>query len=327
MDEWKGLFQTLEEQVSQLQRTVTSTQAGFPVRENLLPEALLVFPPETPLINRIPRKQGAGTAASWKELTGFTNVSTVFYAEGALPNAGTSAYVPQSAAYVLMGRTFGVTGFARAAGANFADQLALERTNAIINLKMGIEDALVNADGTGNSFEGLIEQIDAGNGSYVESISGALVMDDLALAFREAHDRGYQISYVLVNALQMEEINNLTLAAGTHSISVIRSDQGAIAGLGRVNQLIDPISGVPVELMVHRDLAPGTILGVPERLPVPLSGRQGQDGMWWDVLLDMTEVEIGATVDSVQYFLKTYATLAFPARRGAFKLTDITSGS
>ena len=39
------------------------------------------------------------------------------------------------------------------------------------------------------------------------------------------------------------------------------------------------------------------------------------------MLLDYTEVEIGITGDTMNYFLKTYATMPFPARRGAFKLT------
>jgi len=323
-EEWRNIFQRLEEQVAGLQRTIVSTQTGFPVRENLLPEALSVFPVETPVLNRLARLQGSGTAVSWKEVTGFTRVSGVFYAEGGTPNANTSVYAPQSAAYKLMGRTFGVTGFARAAGANFADQLVMERNNAVVGLKQDIEDAIINADGTANSFEGLIEQIDAGNGSFVNPIGGALAIDDLGEALRECHDRGYQVNYMLVNALQAEQINNLILAAGTHSVTVIRTEQGMMAGQGRVTHLIDPITGYAVEIIAHRDLAAGTILGVPEKLPAPVPGRQGQNGIWWDALLDYTEVEIGITGDTMNYFLKTYATMPFQARRGAFKLTGIS---
>ena len=322
-EEWRNVFQRLEEQVSGLQRTIVSTQTGFPVRENLLPEALSVFPVETPVLNRLSRLQGSGTAVEWKELTGFTRVSGVFYAEGGTPNAITSVYAAQSAGYKLMGRLFGVTGFARAAGANFADQLVMERNNAVIGLKQDVEDAIINADGSGDSFEGLIEQIDAGNGSFVNPIGGALAIDDLGEALRECHDRGYQVNFMLVNALQAEQINNLILAGGTHSITVIRSEQGMMAGQGRVSHLIDPITGYAVEIIAHRNLAAGTILGIPEKLPAPVAGRQGQSGLWWDVLLDYTEVEIGATGDTLNYFLKTYATMPFPARRGAFKLTGV----
>lgn len=323
-EDWKNVFQKLEEQVAGLQRTVVSTQTGFPVRENLLPEALSVFPVETPVLNRLARLPGSGTAVSWRELTGFTRVGSVFFAEGAAPNAITSAYLPRSAGYRLMGRLFGVTGFARAAGANFADQLVTERNNAVIGLKQDIEAAIINADGTGDSFEGLIDQIDAANGSFVNPIGGALAIDDLGEALRECHDRGYQVNFMLVNALQAEQINNLILAGGTHSITVIRSEQGMMAGQGRVSHLIDPITGYAVEIIAHRNLAAGTILGIPEKLPAPVAGRQGQSGLWWDALLDYTEVEVGTVGDTMNYFLKTYATMPFPARRGAFRLTGIT---
>ncbi len=324
MEEWRKVFQKLEEQIASLQRVVSSTDPGFPMRENLLPEALSVMPVETPILNRLPRLEGSGNAVEWFEITGFTKTGGVFYDEGGTPNDITTVREAKSAGYKLMGRAFGVTGFARAAGASYEDALAAERRNAIIGLKEDIEDAIINADGTGLSFEGLITQIDAGNGSYVDSIGGALTLDHINTALKECHDRGYQVTYMLVNTLQAQQINDLVLAAGTHSITVVRSEQGMMAGSGRVTHYIDPISGFAVEIIAHRNLAAGTILGIPEKLPVPVPGRQGQLGIWWDVLQDITEVELGVTGDTVQYFLKTYATLPFPARRGAFKLTDIT---
>jgi len=90
-----------------------------------------------------------------------------------------------------------------------------------------------------------------------------------------------------------------------------------------VTHIIDPISGKAVEVIAHRNLAAGILLGIPEKLPAPVPGRQGQNGIWWDVLLDITEVELGAVGDTVNYFLKHYAVMPFPARRGAFRLTGI----
>ena len=94
-------------------------------------------------------------------------------------------------------------------------------------------------------------------------------------------------------------------------------------GMGRVTHIIDPISGVAIEVIPSRDLAAGTILGVPEKLPAPVPGEQGRRGLWWDELLGFSEMEVGVTADAYERYLKTYATLAFPARRGAFKLTGI----
>lgn len=323
--DWRTLFTRIEDQIGSLQRTVTSTDTGFPKRENLLPEALSIFPVESPILNRLGRLPGAGSAVEWREVTGFTRVGGVFYTEGGTPNAITSSTVSQSVGYKLMGRTFGVTGFARAAGEAFQDALVRERNLAIIGLKLDIEDAIINADSGASplAFDGLVVQVDAGNGSFVSNVGGALTLDDIGDALRESHDRGYQVNYMLVNSIQAQQINNLVLAGGTHSVTVVRSEQGMMAGQGRVTHFVDSITGYAVEIIPHRNLAAGTILGIPEQLPVPVEGRQGQNGLWWDVLLDITEVELGMTGDTTSYFLKHYAAMPFPARRGAFKLTGI----
>lgn len=327
-DNWRNVFHSIETHIGKLEaqlRAVSSSDTGFPVRENLLPEALLVFPAETPILNRLSRLDGSGTACSWRELTGFSTTGSVFYAEAGSPGASTSDYVSRSASYKLMGREFGVTGFAYAAGANYQDQLATERRNTIISVKMDIESAIINADGTGDAFEGLITQITAGNSAHVESIAGNLVLDDIGDALVECHDAGYQVDYILVNAIEAQTINKLVLDGGSHSITVIQAEQGKTAGQMRVSHFIDPVTGVAIEIIPHRNLAQGTVLGIPEKLPVPVPGRQGQMGIWWDELLPFTEMEVGVSADSMTYYLKTYATMPFPARRGAFKLTDISA--
>ncbi len=326
---WRNLFKGIDTHIgkleAQIQRTITSSDTGFPVREHLLPEAQLVFPAETPLLNRLTRLPGSGSAVEWKELTGMTTTGSVFYAEGGSPGMSTSDYVPRSAGYKLMGREFGVTGFAYHAGANYQDQLATERRNAIIGLKTDMESSIINADGTSNSFEGLITQITAGNSAHVESIGGNLVMDDIQEALAECYEAGYQITYILLSAIEAKTLNNLVLDEGAHNITVVQAEQGRVAGEMRVSHLVDPITGYAIEVIPHRNLSQGTIIGVPEKLPAPVPGKQGQNGIWWDELLGITEMEVGISADAMTYYLKTYATMPFPGRRGAFKLTDITA--
>ena len=320
---WERVFQTIGQQVSELQRALTTTTGVQ--REYLLPEAQLVTPVETPVLNMVRRKPGSGKAVAWKEITGFTTVGSVFYAEGGTPGATTTAYAAQSAAYKNLGRLFGVTGLQIAAGANFQDQLVTERENSLIALKEDEEDALINADGTGNTYEGLITQVDAANGSYVDAITGALALEDIDDALKECHDRGYQITHILAAFSEAQAINDLLIAAGVHNVSLLNvTDQGAAAGQMRFKFYVDPITGYPVEIMPSIRMAAGTLLGIPARLPSPVPG-QGQDGIWLDVLQEYTEVELGKTGDTYNYFIKLYEALVFPGRRGAFKLTDITS--
>jgi hypothetical protein len=328
VNKWMGLFKQIDEHIATLERAVSaSTDTGFPVRENLLPEALSIFPIETPIFNRLMPNSlpGSGAATSWRELTGFSKVGGVFYTEGGTPGDTKYTFAPKSDGYKEMGRRFGVTGFARAAGASFEDALVRERQGAIVSLKQDIEDAIINADSAIDplAFDGLLKQIDVANGSYVQNIAGALDLDDINLALRTTWDAGYVPAWIGVNSLQGEQINNLVQAAGTHTITVVRSEQGMIAGQARVTQIVHPVTGEAIDLIPLRTLAAGTIIGVPEKLPVHVQGRQAQRALWWDVLLDFTEVEEGVSGDTVTYFLKTYATLPFPGRRGAFKLTGI----
>lgn len=328
MGNWMQLFNQIGEQINNLERAIsTSTDTGFPIREHLLPEALSVFPVETPILNRLMPNAlpGAGSAVEWREITGFNKVGGVFYTEGGTPGDTQYTFTPQTAGYKLAGRRFGVTGFARAVGASFEDALVRERQGAIVALKQDIEDAIFNADSTVNplAFDGLIKQIDVANGSWVDAIGGALALADIDTALRETWDDGYEIAWIGVNSLQGKQISDLVLTAGTHQITLVRTEQGNMAGSQRVTGFIHPVTGKDIPLIPSRNLAAGTLIGVAETLPVHVAGRQGQRGLWWDSLLDITETEEGVSGDNLTYFLKTYATLPFPGRRGSFKLTGI----
>ncbi len=328
MNNWKSLFNQIGEQIGGLERAISaSTDTGFPLRENLLPEALSVFPADTPIFNRLQPQElaGSGSAVEWRELTGFAKVGSAFYTEGGTPGDTKYTFEAKSAGYKLMGRRFGVTGFARAVGMSFEDALVRERQGAIISLKQDIEDAIVNADSavTPLAFDGLLKQIAAANGSYVAPINGALALGDLELALRTSWAAGYDIDWIGLNSVQSGQFNNLVLTSGAYQVVVVRTEQGTMAGGQRVTDYIHPVTGKAIPLIPMRTLPAGTIIGVPEKLPVQVAGRQGQRGLWWDSLLDITEVEEGVVGDNLTYFLKTYATMPFPARRGAFKLTDI----
>ena len=206
--DWNSLFGDVEARIKTLERAV-ETSDGFPIEENLLPESLYVTPAETPILNRLEVVPGYGEAAAWKEITdvGTSGASTVFYAEGGDPEDSEPTWASRSESYKLMGKTFGVTGFARAAGGSFGDLLVKARQNAIVALKLDIEWALINADGTGNAFTGLVSQITA-NGAYVDAIGGALTLDDLGDALQDCWDDGFQVDFMVMNSLQAKQISD-----------------------------------------------------------------------------------------------------------------------
>jgi len=63
-----GLQQQLGVALADMQRALATTNTAFPMRENLEAPARILVPMDTPMRNRIPRVQGAGNAASWRQL-------------------------------------------------------------------------------------------------------------------------------------------------------------------------------------------------------------------------------------------------------------------
>jgi len=323
MDSLSQVNQTIAEiqrKIAEFSKVVTTSDAAFPIRENLAAEAKLVVPVDTPLLNRLPTKPGSGKAAAWKEIVGLgaSGVTySMFYAEGGAPSSRTTTYHDRSEIYKLAGLDGGVTGFAVAAGASFADQLAVEKRNTIFHLKTLEETALINADGTGGSFEGLLTQISTGNGSTVRASTGgtaSAVINDLDYILKSAWDKGGDISLLVLRSSEAKAISDaITRDSGTSPLRINLQGPINIAGGFFVNQYISPISGSRVELMPDKFLTTGTIIGISEQLPAPIPG-QGGEGIWLDVLLDYALSDVPTSDDSVLFRIKRYYTVPFPGR-------------
>lgn len=81
--DFMGNFAALQKQISvDIHRALTTANTAFPMRENLEAPARVLVPLQTPFLDRIPRVQGSGPAASWRQLSalgggfGFTTTAT-----------------------------------------------------------------------------------------------------------------------------------------------------------------------------------------------------------------------------------------------------------
>lgn len=137
--DYSAITQQLAQSMAEFQRSITSSQTAFPVRENLEAEAKQLVPRDTPLRNRLPRVPGAGSASAWRQATslgggwdtqtnglgdtvdqpGSTSKIRAFFAESGAPADHSTVYASISKSYKLLGTYGGVTGFAGAVGANF----------------------------------------------------------------------------------------------------------------------------------------------------------------------------------------------------------------
>jgi hypothetical protein len=323
MDQLQQISQTISQinaKIAAFEKTVSSSDAAFPVRENLAAEAKLVIPVDTPLLNRFPTKQGSGKAAAWKEIVALGSSAltySMFYAEGGAPSSRTTVYADRAEIYKLAGLDGGVAGFAIAAGANFQDQLATEKSNTIRHLKILEETALINADGTGQSFKGLLAQITTGYGSTVRASTGSAasaVINDLDFILKSTWDLGGDISLLVVRSSEAATISNaVTRDSGTSPLRINVQGPLNIVGGFYVNAYISPINGARVELLPDKFHTVGTVIGISEQLPAPIPG-QGGEGIWLDVLLDYALSDVSSANDVFLFRVKRYYTVPFPGR-------------
>jgi hypothetical protein len=218
----------------------------------------------------------------------------------------------------------GVAGFAIAAGANFQDQLAIEKRNCLLHLKRLEETALINADGTGYAFSGLLTQIVTGYGSTVRATTGtaaSAVLADLDYVLKGAWDNGGDITIFVVRSSESKTISDaITRDAGTSPMRVTVDQQSLITGGFFVNAYISPLNGRRVEIIPDKFHTVGTIIGVAENLPAPITG-QGGEGVYLDVLLDYALSDVPTATDSVLFRIKRYYTLCMPGRKFSATIT------
>jgi hypothetical protein len=203
-----------------------------------------------------------------------------FFAETGAPAEHTSAYANQSFGYKLLG-TFGqVTAFAMAAGATFQNQLAVEKTNALRNLMLNEENALLNGDSTSSaapwgdgtnalSFSGLNTLTSTANGTPADQVQtsvGPLTTAHIDNQLRRLWNRGAQGKYMIMSGL--DALSLVHLAEGNGSIIRVAASNTGETVLGvKVTGYVDPMTGEMVPVYTSRFQPTGTILYGSERLP------------------------------------------------------------
>ena len=283
--------------LQEFERAITSTQTAFPVRENLESEAKLLIPVETPYRNMLPRVKGSGTAVNWRQVTslgggwgsgfdqgGGGSAIRSFFVESGAPADHATVYANKTASYKLLGTYGSVTGFAMAAGANFQNQLAVEKTNAIMNLMLNEEYALISGDSTSvavpwgdgataMSFDGIITLVATANGTpaaQVQTAVGALTLAHIDGQLRRLYNQGARGQFMLLNGQEILSLVHLAETSGS-IIRVTAAASGSGAGqtvLGvHVTGYMHPITGEVVPIIPSRFVPAGTMIFGSKQLP------------------------------------------------------------
>jgi len=277
----------------ELARTITSATSAFPVRENLEAEAKILVPTETPFRNKLNRVAGAGVSSQFRQITSFGggwgssfdqggggSAAQVFYSETGAPASVDSSYVNKLYGFKRMGNLGSVGGFAMAAGANFQNQLAIEKRNKLYNLMLNEENALINGSSTSTAapwgdgtnawgFDGIINLATTANGvpsAQVVSSVGALTTGAIDSMLKLLWAQGGSGYFMLMNGTDAMSLAHLLEASGTMARYILDNQGKARQGL-RVESYVHPVDGSDVEIIVSRFVPQGTIIFGRDALP------------------------------------------------------------
>ena len=208
-----------------------------------------------------------------------TGALQAFFAETGAPAEHTSVYADQIQSYKLMGEIGRVSGFAAAGGANFQNQLATEKTNAILNTMLNEENALINGDATSPlapwgdgtnplSYNGLMNLIATANGTPADQVQvnvGPLTLAHIDQQLGRLYRQGAQLPWMLMNEQEIRSLSHLAEASGS-IMRIVQDPSGATLGV-QIAFYSHPITGEKVPIMPSRYMQPGSIIFGCDRLP------------------------------------------------------------
>ena len=133
-----------------VEKAIDSTERAL-LRQDLESVITKVDLKGTPLRKRWPRDKANGLTHEYTQRTSLGSPSSSFYADGQLPNDGTTRYLRKGKQVKCLGEMGRVTGLMIAAGRSFADQLALEQQARMVSVLQAEESALLAGDSTAPS--------------------------------------------------------------------------------------------------------------------------------------------------------------------------------
>jgi hypothetical protein len=130
-----------------VEKAVDTTERAL-IRQDLESIITKVDMKGTPLRKRWSRTPANGLTHEYTQRTSLGSPTSSFYADGQLPNDGTTRYLRKGKQVKCIGESGRVTGLMIAAGRSFADQLALEQQARMVSVLQAEENALLWGDST-----------------------------------------------------------------------------------------------------------------------------------------------------------------------------------
>lgn len=278
--------------------------------ENLDEKIKYLVPMDTPLRNRLPRRQGRGEAAAWKKMSSGLHAGThptgnaitgtgtsIAFADAGSPNETAQTYAMVSAAYKLLGRKLEVGGLALAASEGRANEgnMQEERERVkIYEVMLGEEEMIISGDAatTATEFSGLNKQITTNSGTTT-----FVTASGVGAWCRTLHTYGANPTLLLASARQLQALADDLQASGSIMRSVIsQGEVDGVTGGFALSRIVNPVTGSLIEVKPSRYVGYGGLL-LTERSPA------GEVWIEMEDLIPMSRVDVPSTSFSYTSFV------------------------
>lgn len=330
------VVESLDRALERFEKTVDTSFAG-PIPNSLLARqdlesAIVVLSDRlTPFRDRVTRIKGEGLAHLWNQRTrldtvadGPTGLTSLFYADGALPQSTDPTYLQKTAAYKYLGTTAVITGPMIASGRSYIDIEAEIAEAALRRIIQAEEWADFHADSsvTTLSYDGLDKQIVTNvvnNAAAAITATGTTIpsFDKVIKLIRL--QGGNKIDGIYMSFGVQTVVNQIVSPAARYFIKT-EGDANVVAGDNAVTYM-SPLGAIPVI---------GNFFCNPA-LPYAFGNSAGSSGATGNIvsnvyflrhdaqgiqmvdLVPLGRTELAKIADTVRFYLNEYLVMAVKA--------------
>ena len=225
--------------------------------ENLDPTVKVIAPTTTPVRNELPRKQGAGEAATFNQLTSRLDPAAggtgtkVGFADAGQPNETTQTYEFKAFKYKNLGRDveIGRQQIAANRGSNIEDIRASQETIKTVEVLLGEENLILNGDATAEptEFDGLNKLITTNSGT-----AGLLTASGVSGYSRALYNRGAEmVSHLILSPFQAGALSN-QLEGGGSIQRIVQTNQSDVVAGSHLTGVVDGTTGNVIKVITSR---------------------------------------------------------------------------
>jgi len=278
--------------------------------ENLDEKVKFLVPVDTPLRNRLPRKEGSGQHAEWKQMTsaihagmhptanaGTGTATSIAFADAGTPSETSQTYAKSVQAYQLLGRKLEVGGLALAASKGRDGEPDMQKGREMVKIHevlLGEEELIIAGDNNlrTNEFSGLNKQITTNSGNVT-----FLTASGVGSWCQTLFGVGADPTLLIASARQLQALADDLEKSGSIQRNVVTQSEvsGVIGGMA-LSKIINPVTQSLIDIKPSRFVGFGGLL-LTEKSPA------GEVWIEMEDLIPVSRVDVPSTTFSYTSFV------------------------